>query len=283
MSNRTRNLLYILAFGVMLTLYAPVGAFAGGLFLYEIGTPDTGYASAGYAARAGDPGTILTNPAGMTHLKESQLILGCHLLYGHGSFSPDRLTTDVPGSDGGNAIGLLPSLSAFGTYKVNQDFTLGFGMGSNFGLGLWYDSNWVGRYYAKEAILMGMSFLPAAAYRVTDQFSVGVALNVMLGYMNTKLAINNVDPRWPDGELDLKDTAVGVGANVGLMYELNKGTRFGVTYSSPVKLNFAATPEFNTLAPGIADLLLKRGTYFKTIDLGITVPQTVMVSFYQGF
>ena len=280
MSNRTRNLLCILALVMGLTLYAPVGVFAGGLFLYEIGTPDTGYASAGYAARACDPGTILTNPAGMTHLKESQLTIGGHLLYGHGNFSPDRLTTDVPGSDGGNAIGLLPSLSAFGTYKVNQDLTLGLGMCSNFGLGLWYDSNWVGRYYAKEAILMGMSFLPAAAYRVSDQLSVGVALNVMLGYMNTKLAINNVDPRWPDGELDLKDTTVGVGANVGLMYELNKGTRFGVTYSSPVNLNFSATPEFSTLAPGIADLLLKRGTYFKTIDMGITVPQTVMVSFF---
>ena len=172
------NLIRLTIAGSFLVSLMPASVQAGGLFFYEIGTPDTGYAAAGYAARAGDPGAILTNPAGRTHLKESQLTIGCHLLYGHGNFSPDRLTTDVPGSDGGNAIGLLPGLSAFGTYKVNQNLTLG--------LGLWYDSNWVGRYYAKEAILMGMSFLPAAAYRVTDQFSVGVALNVMLGYMNTK-------------------------------------------------------------------------------------------------
>jgi hypothetical protein len=32
----------------------------------------------------------------MTHLKESQLTIGCHLLYGHGNFSPDRLITDFP-------------------------------------------------------------------------------------------------------------------------------------------------------------------------------------------
>ena len=283
MSISSTNLLFTLTVLVLLTVLTPAAVLAGGLTMYEIGTSDTGYASAGYAARAGDPGTILTNPAGMTHLKESQFLIGGHLLYGHGNFSPDRVTTNVYGSDGGNAIGLLPSLSAFGTYKVNDDLTLGFGMCSNFGLGLWYDSNWVGRYYAKEAILMGMSFLPAAAYRITDQFSVGVALNVMLGYFNTKVAINNVaplNPTYPDGELDLKDTTVGVGGNVGLMYELSKGTRFGVTYSSPVKLNFSATPEFNTLSPLVAALLLNRGTYFKEIDLGMTVPQSVMVSFY---
>ena len=196
-------------------------------------------------------------------MKESQLLIGGQLLYGHANFSPDRHHHDGPGSDGGNAIGLLPGLSAFGTYKVNQDLTLGFGMCSNFGLGLWYDSNWVGRYYAKEAILMGMSFLPAAAYRVTDQFSVGVGPECHARLSEKSMAINNIDPRWPDGELYLKDTTVGVGANVGLMYELTKGTRFGVTYNSPVKLNFSATPEFTTTAPGLSAILLNRGTYFK--------------------
>ena len=280
MVNRSRNLLFYLSLAVVLTLSAPVGALAGGLTMYEIGTADTGLAAAGYAARAGDPGTILTNPAGMTHLKESQVLIGGQVLYGHASFSPDYMNTNVTGSDGGNSIGFLPGLSAFGTYKINNDLSIGLGMCSNFGLGLWYDSNWAGRYYSKEAILMGMSFLPAVAYKVTDQLSVGVALNVMLGYFNTKVAINNVDPRWPDGELDLKDTTVGVGANVGLLYELSRGTRFGVTYNSPVKLNFSAKPEFSTIAPGLSTILLNRGTYFNNLDLGVTVPQGVMTSFY---
>ena len=280
MSNPTKNLLLSLSALVMFAIIAPAGAMAGGLTMYEIGTADTGLAAAGYAARAGDPGTILTNPAGMTRLKESQLLLGVQALYGHASFAPDRINTNVAGSDGGNAVGLLPGLSAFGTYKVNNDLTLGFGMCSNFGLGLWYDSNWVGRYYSKEAILMGMSFLPAAAYKVTDQLSVGVALNVMLGYMNTKVAVNNVNPRWPDGEMDVKDTTAGVGANVGFLYELSKGTRFGVTYNSPVKLNFSAKPEFSTIAPGLSTILLNRGAYSNDLDLGVTVPQGVMASFY---
>jgi hypothetical protein len=39
-------------------------ALAGGFFLDELGAPDLGLASAGYAARAQDASTVFTNPAG---------------------------------------------------------------------------------------------------------------------------------------------------------------------------------------------------------------------------
>jgi len=136
---------------LLIITLAPVAAMAGGLTMYEVGTADVGLAAAGYAARANDPGTILTNPAGMTRLKGTQVELGVQTLYGHADFSPDVATTTVAGSSGGNATGLLPGLSAFGTYSVNPDLAVGFGMCSNFGLGLWYDSNWVGRYYIKNS------------------------------------------------------------------------------------------------------------------------------------
>jgi long-subunit fatty acid transport protein len=41
-------------------------ASAGGILMYEVGTADVGLAAAGYAARAQDTSTVLTNPAGMT-------------------------------------------------------------------------------------------------------------------------------------------------------------------------------------------------------------------------
>src|SRR5262249_59994579 len=56
-------------------------ATAGGFFLSEIGTPDVGLASAGYAARAQDASTLFTNPAGMTRLQESQLLVGVQPIY----------------------------------------------------------------------------------------------------------------------------------------------------------------------------------------------------------
>jgi len=274
-----RKLLFQSAFIMLSVVLLPAALMAGGLTLYEVATPDVGYASAGYAARANDPGTVLTNPAGMTRLKGSQLQVGAQLLYGDVSFQNSPGTTNY-GTDGGNALGLLPALSTFGTYAVNPDLTIGIGLFSNFGLGLWYDSSWVGRYYAKNAILMGMSVMPAIAYRITDHVSVGIGLNLMYGYLRETVAINNIDPRLGDGQLKIKDSTFGMGGNIGILYEVSPGTRFGLTYSTPIKLSFSDTPEFYGTGAGISAILLSRGAYFTTLDLDMTVPQAVMASFY---
>jgi long-chain fatty acid transport protein len=55
-------------------------ARAGGLSLYEVGSPDVGLAAAGYAARAQDASTLLTNPAGMTRLQDSEFLFGGQML-----------------------------------------------------------------------------------------------------------------------------------------------------------------------------------------------------------
>jgi long-chain fatty acid transport protein len=71
-----------------------------------------------------------------------------------------------------------------------------------------------------------------------------------------------------------------MGANVGLLYKVNPGTRFGITSNSPVKLNFNAQPQWNDLEPGIRTLLASRGLLDASVDLGVTVPQGGNASFY---
>ena len=45
-------------------VFAAGPAWAGGIMLYQFGSPDVGLAAAGYAARAQDASTVFTNPAG---------------------------------------------------------------------------------------------------------------------------------------------------------------------------------------------------------------------------
>jgi len=61
----------ILITGGILCLICPGLAYAGAAYIYEMANPsDTGYASAGLAVRAGDAGTVFTNPATMTRFKD---------------------------------------------------------------------------------------------------------------------------------------------------------------------------------------------------------------------
>jgi long-chain fatty acid transport protein len=258
------------------TLIMPNASHAGGLFLTEFGTEDVALAGAGWAARAQDASTLFKNPAGMSRLEGHHFQGGLQALYYAGSFAPTAAT--FGGGGGGNPVGAVPGASAFYVHSLSKDFKVGLGLLSNFGLGLKYDGDWAGRYYVKDAALVGVTFAPVASYRVNDVLSVGGGPNVMVGYTKYTSAVNNLLPNQGDGELQVKDTTAGVGGQVGVLLEPTQRTRFGVTYYSPIKLNFSDNPSLSGLGPGNEAIF--GGLRNARLDLGVTVPQHVMVSAY---
>ena len=66
----------------------------------------------------------------------------------------------------------------------------------------------------------------------------------------------------------------------GVMLEPIQGTRVGVTYISPVKLDFKDRPSTKNLGPVFQSLQNNRGLFTRRLDLGLTVPQAVMASAY---
>lgn len=249
---------------------------AGGLALYEIGSPDVGAASAGFAARAGDPSTVFSNPAGLTLLPGTQAMLGIQPMYGQVTFSVEE--TNNTGGNGENAIGIIPAGSTFLSHQLDDHWSIGFGVFSYFGLTEKYDDDWAGRYFVQNASLVGLSLMPAVAYRVNDQLSLGAGLNAMMASFSTDVAVNNLAPGMSDGQLHVDDSDWGFGANLGVLYEFNKGTRVGVTYLSPVDLSFNADTKFYSLGPGLSGLLERRD--LQSIGIDVTVPQMVMASVY---
>lgn len=270
MKNRSLLALGVLAVG------APTSSLAGGLYLYELATPDVGLASAGYAARAQDASTVFKNPAGMSYLSGAQLQAGVQLLYGSVQFTPTAGTSPSLGNNGGgNVVGALPALSAFFVQPLSERVSIGFGTFSNFGLAEHYDDNWVGRYYVQKSTLAGVSLMPSVSFKATDWLSLGVGLNAMAGYLNNEVAVNNPGIVG-DGQMTLKDYTTGFGANVGVIFQPCKSTRIGLTYTSAVNLDFNAVPSFSNLGPAMSGLLANS----KGIDLGMKAPQSVMLSGY---
>jgi long-chain fatty acid transport protein len=255
--------------------WAPSSAPAGGIDLYEVSTADVGLASAGYAAGAQDASTVFKNPAGMSRLNGAQLESGLQLLYGNVKFSANSRTT-TSGGNGNNAVGALPAANLFVTFPVTPKLTMGFGSFSYFGLSENYGDGWAGRYYVQNGTLLGLSLMPAASYQVTEWLAIGGALNAMYGYLDTQVAINTLGPG--DGQMTLKDEAWGFGGNAGILIQPREGTRIGANYLSQVDLNFSAKPNFSHLGP-IGSLPLFQNP--PQLNLGMTVPQAVMVGLYQ--
>src|SRR5512147_656956 len=134
----------VLVAGVMTAMVASSSARAGGLFLYEMATPDLGTASAGRAAAADNAATAFGNPAGMTRLDRSQMLVGIQPAYGVSRFDKGNDTT-VSGGNGGNALGFIPGLGGYYVYSATPDLKFGISLASDFGLSARYQSKWSGR------------------------------------------------------------------------------------------------------------------------------------------
>lgn len=250
-------------------------AWGGGVILYEVSTTEIGHASAGYAARAGDPSTVFTNPAGMILLEGTQIMAGLQALYADVKFEPDQNTSAFLGNnDGGNPIGWLPGANAYISHRASDNVSLGLGLLSNFGLGMDYDDDWVGRYYVQDITLIGVSVVPSAAFRLSETFSLGAGVDFMYGILDQKNAVNNIS--LPDGTLEISSNDWGIGANLGLLMELSEGSRLGLTYHTPMDLNFKDAPKTSGVGPVLDTVIQSLGE----LDMGMTVPQTIMASVY---
>jgi long-chain fatty acid transport protein len=275
MNRIARSFSTLILFTVILASVTIQTAHAGGIELYEIATPDVGLASAGYASRADDASTLFKNPAGMSRLDGLQLQAGLQALYGDVHFAPNSSTSARLGTDRGeNAVGTLPGASLFLTAPIGDKFHVGLGTFSYFGLASDYGDNWVGRYYTEKSALVGITLMPSASFKVTDWLSVGAGLNAMYGYLDSQTAVNNLVG--PDGQMKLDSRAWGFGADAGILIQASDDTRFGVDYLSPVNLPFKTTPSFSGLGPALGPILANP----PRLDLGVTVPQSVMLSAY---
>lgn len=260
-----------------LCLSLPASALGGGIMLYEIGSDNTGLANAGAAARAQGPATIASNPAGLSYLPGTQVSAGGQLLFGDLGFDVDGTST-AGGGDGGNPLGLTPSASFFISQQLDERWTIGFGSYGDFGLAENYANDWAGRHYLQNASIVGLSLVPSAAYKLNEQWSLGIGVKAMYAMLESQAAINRAPLGLldrSDGQFNYEDQTWGYGANLGLIYAPQPGTRIGLAYTSEVHLDFD-----NRLDVSGAGALLTPLDGLP-MQLDTQVPQTVTLSLYQ--
>jgi long-chain fatty acid transport protein len=259
---------------VVFLMYVP--AWGGGAYLTEISSAEVGLAGAGWAARAQDAGTLFSNPAGMTRIEGNELYLGLQPMYFKLEFDPDSNTT-VEGEDG-DASDWLVGGSGFYVHSFSDDLKFGVGVLGYFGLGIDFGDKWVGRYYVTEGGMQGLTFIPSIAYRINDRLSLGVGVDIMYVTFDQKASLNNPDA--PDGSFKLEADDVTYGLNLGVLYELNNRTRFGLQYISESDLELKDKPKFKGVGPILDAALGAAGLLDASIKMDVTAPQSVMLSAY---
>ena len=242
-------------------------AHAGGLYLQEFMTPNMGTAAAGAQARADSAATAFENPAGMTRLERSEIMVGAGLGVTDVRFDPDG-DTPVPGGNSGQAGGPVPVLSLSYVQKITEDLSAGLGLISVSGAALDYNDDWVGRFQNQEVDLLTLSAIPSLAYRITDWLSVGAGAHILYATLDIKAALPTPGPG--DGRVKVEDADdVDVGFVGGVLLEPLEGTRLGVTYQSKVEPKLSGKVKIEPVG-------VQAG-----IDLEFPLVETVRVGVYQ--
>jgi long-chain fatty acid transport protein len=267
-------------------LFAPIWFWAvgpvhaGGIWLSLQPTPDMGVGSAGSQAAGFDASTATANPAAMTRLDRSQIETGIMGIYPDSQFNVKN--SSFGGNDGGNAGYFSPVPTLNYVHSVSPDLKLGLGVGSYFGLGLNYSNDWAGKYYVQNASITTLAFNPTIGYKIADWLSIGGGVSVVEGKLSERVAVNTLaEPE--DGRLKYDATDVGFGYNLGVLFELSRQTRVGVTYVSQVDLNFKDEMRFKNLDGTLLGAALRAsGLLDAQLKIDMTIPAQLSVGAYHA-
>jgi len=274
-------------------LLVPAPAWAGGFYVPDIGARALSMGGA-MTAQAEDVTTIFHNPAGLAALSGTQAQLSAALAFPHVTHFR-RPVTD-PGSgqtisftgvSNTNSVGAIPFAGA--RFGLGRRLALGASLHVPFGATLEYPTDGAQRFVVTEIALRTIYLGPAAAYRVSDAFSVGAALHLV--YADLRLVQANAlqfvtgDPEQtpnPDPAVqgsttvDVKDSA-SVSATLGVRYA--PGPRFaaGVAVLLPTTLRFsggvdARNPTIAELRDGSGALVQPAGRRTDGVALEIPLP-----------
>lgn len=218
----TRSAIAIALLGV-----SPV--FAGGLWITEYGQPTQGRAGAGEEAGNGDATDAFLNPASMSRLKESEILVSAGAIVASVEFDVERSGIANGDRDGGDAGGPAPGGSVFYVHPLNDRWSFGTAVVALTGSVLDYDDDWAGRYQVQDVSIIVIGAVPAVSYRMTDKFSVGLAVPVMYSQLDMDIAVPNPESpvEGPEGKINLDGNDVQVAGTVSFLYEFTESTRLG--------------------------------------------------------
>jgi len=244
----------------------PRGAHASGFHIDEQDARATGRAGA-VTANPGNASAIYYNPAGIAELHDLNVVGGVSLVAPSAEFTS---ATDGSQTSAEAQTFVLPQL--FVSWRASELVAIGFGIYSPFGLALDWPASSPGRASVRQAELRTLFVTPTLALELS-QWVPGLALGAGLDLVPSSVRLSRDILFGTDvATVALSGEAFSVGARAGITYRPPALPRwsFGLTYRSPVKLNFEGQADFDA-SPVYRPSLPPDGD----VSTSVTLPQSI--------
>ncbi|MFI4938229.1 MAG: OmpP1/FadL family transporter [Candidatus Berkiellales bacterium] len=250
-------------------------AFASGFALQEQSVTLLGTAYSGTAALAEDASTGYYNPAGLTRIIDSQIVLSAILIQGDFKLTADSATNSFRFPMGGGTarpgkVSLVPTFHL--AKRIDDRWVLGFNVTTPFGLATRYKEDSIARYLATNSDIATIDLSPSIAYQILPSFSLGFGVDAQYADATLSADFSGFDNQIiHDGYQRNHASGWGYGLHFGALWEPLETTRVGLAYRSLVNLHVEGNSENQT----------QLGYVPVRVHTDITVPESATLSLYQ--
>jgi len=313
-----KNKIAVAIAGCLISGLFSAQASAAGFALIENSASGMGNAYAGGSAIADDASTVWFNPAGMTRLSGSQIVVAGHIISPSAQFNDGGSSQSVQAGgaairgneDDGGVTAVVPNF--YYVTELSENSRFGVGVTVPFGLSTDYDEEWIGRYHATKSEVQTININPSFAFKHNDKLSLGLGLSIQ--YLEATLE-NHIDSALTcigllqvagqtasdaqtacvggaglqpgnvaqDSRQSLNADGWNWGWNIGALYDIDAQSRLGVAYRSSVEANVDGGVDF-TVDPALQSVIDGLGPLSgflsnTAVSSGIDLPAQLSVSY----
>lgn len=221
-------------------------AGAAAFFLPYQGAAAVGNSLAGSAALGEDASTVYFNPAGMSRLQTGQVTIAGHYIDPSFKYSDTGSTGPASFGTGGNGGDFVPNTALPALFAVLPmgPWRFGLGISAPFGSKTDYEAGWRGRFQADFTEVKVINVNPSVSYQFADWISAGVGLNYVKADAEIRRSqLLDLDPgpgvTLAEGGAKLTGKDSALSFNLGVLMDLTKATRVGISYRSRVDLDLS--------------------------------------------
>jgi len=265
--------------------------FASGFAILEQNVTNLGLAYSGTAALAEDASTGYFNPAGLTRLGESEVVLSGILINGSFDFtatgSNNTFLPNLPvrGSqeDNPGTLNMVPTFHL--SKRIDDRWIASFNVTAPFGLNSEYDSHGIARYTATNSSIKSLDFSPSIAYEFSPCLSFGAGADALWARAKLEVATGIGAANSADGFQKNAAEGWAYGWHAGIMWTPMLSTRIGLTYRSHLNLDAEGNSENLTPFTGGAIFAAAAESQYtlSRVRSNITLPETWTLSLFHEF
>lgn len=190
-----------------------------------------------------DSESIWFNPAAASHQESKfHISAGATGIASFATYSTlNDYTNPVESYDSDN--GISTPIYLYANYKITEDLSFGLSFNTPYGSSMTWDDNWAGNHLIQNISLTSYTVQPTVSYKfLNDKLSLGAGLMISWGDFELSRAMpTDADAYMSDNYSALGVTAhgaskIGVGVNVGILYDVTDQWSIGASYRSKINM-----------------------------------------------